>query len=138
MRAFETQGSILNERTEEEEEKSQRLEVAIREDDSKAVKLRFTTQARAFSLPTGECPTLQYDGAVRLNDDALQSWLETAAGTYLMLIDADCSGQGTRQKVIDAYNVLSNSPGRNQRLVSQGFLHEYGTSHVLHVVHVVT
>jgi hypothetical protein len=111
-----------------------------KKDVPKAVKLAFTSPAKAatFSLPTDQCPTRPYDGAVRLNDESLQSFLQTPAGTYLMLIDSDCSGQGSRQKVIDAYNVFSNKPGRNQRLVCQGFLHEYGTSQVLHVVHVVS
>jgi hypothetical protein len=113
--------------------------IPSKKDIPKPVKLAFTSGAKAatFFLATDQCPTRPYDGAVRLNDDALQSFLQTPAGTYLMLVDSDCSGQGSRQKVINAYNVFSNNPGRNQRLVCQGFLHEYGTTQVLHVVQVV-
>jgi hypothetical protein len=84
-------------------------------------------------VPT-TCPAHLYDGTVLLDDGARQSFLKTAAATYLMTIDADCSGVFTDEGVDAAYAAFSYNPGRNQRLTCQGFLHEDGTAWVLHVV----
>jgi hypothetical protein len=81
-----------------------------------------------------QCPTHVYDGTVLLKDAEQQSFLQTSSGTYLMLIDADCSGLFTPSRVTDAYLTFSANPGRNQRLTCNGFLHQDGSAHVLHVV----
>jgi hypothetical protein len=94
--------------------------------------------APRMSLPQdalpAQCPAHLYDGTVLLDDGARQSFLKTPAATYLMTIDADCSGQLTAEGISAAYATFSYNPGRNQRLTCQGFLHEDGTSWVLHVV----
>lgn len=109
---------------------------STRAHQSKRTKKQVLATGVAFraeaALP--QCPTHVYDGTVLLKDVEQQSFLQTISGTYLMLIDADCSGQFTPDRVTDAYVTFSASPGRNQRLTCNGFLHEDGTAHVLHVV----
>jgi hypothetical protein len=80
-----------------------------------------------------QCPTHVYDGVVILSA-ARTAFLRTAGGTYLMLLDPDCSGTYTSGRVDAAYAAFSQNPGANQRLVCNGFLHEDGTTQVLHVV----
>jgi hypothetical protein len=87
----------------------------------------------AEAIPSG-CPARVYDGEVILDDPARTSFLRTAGGTYLMLLDPDCSGTFSAGRVDAAYGAFSQNPGRNQRLICNGFLHEDGTAQVLHVV----
>lgn len=87
--------------------------------------------ADAISL---QCPTHVYDGEVILDDANRTAFLRTAGGTYLMLLDPDCSGTFTAGRVDAAYGAFSQNPGRNQRLICNGFLHEDGTAQVLHVL----
>jgi hypothetical protein len=87
----------------------------------------------AEAIPSG-CPAHVYDGEVLLDDPNRTSYLQTTGGTYLMLLDPDCSGTFSAGRVDAAYAAFSQNPGRNQRLVVNGFLHEDGTAQVLHVV----
>ena len=87
----------------------------------------------AEAVPSG-CPAHVYDGEVILDDANRTSYLQTSGGTYLMLLDPDCSGTFNAGRVDAAYGAFSQKPGRNQRLVCSGFLHEDGTAQVLHVV----
>lgn len=87
----------------------------------------------AEAIPSG-CPTQVYDGEVLLDDGNRSSYLRTIGGTYLMLLDPDCSGTFSADRVDAAYGAFSQNPGRNQRLVCNAFLHEDGTAQVLHVV----
>lgn len=87
----------------------------------------------AEAIPSG-CPTQVYDGEVLLDDGNRSSYLRTIGGTYLMLLDPDCSGTFSAGRVDAAYGAFSQNPGRNQRLVCNAFLHEDGTAQVLHVV----
>jgi hypothetical protein len=93
----------------------------------------LTSNLRAAVIPA-QCPTHVYDGTVLLQDEERESFLKTTAGTYLMLLDDDCSGTFSQERVAAAYDAFSQNPGRNQRLTCNGFLHEDGTSWVLHVV----
>jgi hypothetical protein len=99
----------------------------------KAALGRARAQLLSEAIPP-QCPTHVYDGEVILDDANRTSFLRTTGGTYLMLLDPDCSGTFTAGRVDAAYGAFSQNPGRNQRLVCNGFLHEDGTAQVLHVL----
>jgi hypothetical protein len=107
--------------------------------------LRPTKAAkRATAAPRGarlmeeaaplSCPAHVYRGIVTLDDANQRAFLETQGGTYLLVLDPDCSGTFNGQRISAAYAAFSRSPGRNGQLTCNGFLHEDGTAYTMHVV----
>jgi len=80
------------------------------------------------------CPTHVYAGTVQLDDANRRAFLATQGGTYLMILDPDCSGVFNPNRVAAAYAAYRYNPGRNGGLNCNGFLHEDGSAQVLHVV----
>jgi hypothetical protein len=79
------------------------------------------------------CPTHVYSGIVTLDDTNQRAFLQTQGGTYLLVLDPDCSGTFNAQRISAAYAAFSRNPGRNGQLTCNGFLHEDGTAYTIHV-----
>lgn len=93
-----------------------------------------TMKLTADVLPIN-CPARVYEGIVRLDpNNNRRAFLQTGLHTYLMSIDPDCSGVIDSARVDAAFGAFSQNPGNNQPLRCNGFLHEDGTTVVLHVV----
>ena len=79
------------------------------------------------------CPTRPYSGTVQIDDNNGRSWLQTAAGTFLMMLDPGCTGVFDPRGVTNAYTIFRSNPGPNGQLTCQAFCHLDGTAQVLHV-----
>jgi hypothetical protein len=94
----------------------------------------MTMELAADALPFN-CPAKVYEGIVRLDPNGnRRAFLQTGLHTYLMSIDPDCSGVISSARIDAAFGAFSQNPGNNQPLECNGFLHEDGTTVVLHVV----
>jgi len=93
-----------------------------------------TALAAAALEAVAGCQTSTYDGEILIDDEAGQSFLVTAEGRYLNMLDPECSGEYDAGRVGEAYQKYSVDPGQGGHLSCNGFLKSYGGGTVLHIV----
>jgi len=90
--------------------------------------------AASLDSIVGAVATAAYRGAVRLIDALQHSFLDTTAGSYLLMLDPQEAGGYSEADVNAAYLKYRVNPGGGNLLSCVGFVQQSGNVNVLHVV----